>query len=202
VIDLSIPGQTNERELQTLATLAARVQSDGTIVETGSLFGRSSFTLATSVDPSVTVYCIDPWVRERWIVNLVETPTPDCPEFSFEAFQRYTKHCPNIVPMKGYSPRDFRSWTKPIDLFFDDSLHHNPHYRRNLRFWFRHMKPGSIMSGHDYCDDWPDVMREVDFLAKKLDTLVHLTDAIWWFEVPNRPRGIRRLFNNFLSKRV
>lgn len=195
VIDMSIPGQTNERELQALEALAARVPTHGTVVEIGSLFGRSSFALATSVDPSATVYCIDPWVRERWVVDLVETRIPDCPVFSFDAFRQYTAGCPNIVPIRGYSPQDIRSWRKPVDIFFDDSLHHNPHFRRNLRFWFRHMKPGGIMSGHDYGSDWPDVKREVDILSGRLGVPVQVTDAIWWFEVPSRPRRIRRFLD-------
>src|SRR6476646_5320854 len=117
MIDLTIPGQMTEGELRGIEELARRVPSGGCIVETGSLYGLSSYTWATSVGPSVTVYCIDPWVRERWIVEFVEKQVPDCPSFSFEAFQHYTKSCANIVPIRGYSPQDVKGWGIPVDLF-------------------------------------------------------------------------------------
>lgn len=182
---MSIPGQMTEGELRCLEQLAQSVSKNGIVVETGSLYGLSSFTWATSVPPEATVYCIDPWVREQWIIDLVETKQPNCPEFSFEQFQRYTKDCKNLVPIKAYSPQDVKAWDKPVDIFFDDSLHHNPYFRINLRFWLRHMKPNGIMCGHDYCAQWPDVVKEVDILSAELGVQVNVTESVWWFKTPS-----------------
>ena len=190
-----------EGELKCLEELACNVPENSVIVETGSLFGRSSYTWATSATAGTTVYCIDPWVREQWVIDLVETKQPNCPEFSFEAFQQYTKDCPNITPVRGYSPNDMKDWNKPVDIFFDDSLHHNPYFRTNLRFWLRHMKPGGIMCGHDYCSEWPDVIKEVDALTAELGAEVYVTEWVWWFKVPQQRNNFiewfRRLKNKF-----
>ena len=174
-------------ELQGIETLASRVPPGGCVVEVGSLYGLSSWTWAKSVDPSVTVYCVDPWKREQWIIDLVETKIKDCPVFSVEAFQKYTADCPNIVPMRGYSPDDFLKWSKPVNLFFDDAMHHNPFIRASLRFWIKKVLPGGVMCGHDYCEEWPDVVAEVNDLAAELGVSVNCREHLWWLEVPSRP---------------
>jgi hypothetical protein len=191
LINLLIPGQMTEGELLGIESLAISVPSRGCVVEVGSLYGLSSWAWAKSVDPSVTVYCLDPWKREQWIIDLVEVKFKNCPEFSFEAFQKYTADCTNIVPMRGYSPNDFLEWSRPVDLFFDDALHHNPFIRNSLRFWLKKMRPGGIMCGHDYCEEWSDVVAEVSDLAAELGVSVGCRERLWWFEVPSNP--VRRL---------
>ena len=95
IIDPNIPGQIGWEALIAMARLAKRVPPNGVVVETGSLFGRSSFVWAKNVHPSVTVHCIDPWIREKWIIDIVEKPQkPEMP-FSLDAFRHYTRDCPN-----------------------------------------------------------------------------------------------------------
>ena len=184
MIDLSIPGRMTENELRGVEAIARSAPEKAHVVEVGSLYGLSSYTWATSVSEDSTVYCIDPWVREPWIVELVETKVPGCPIFSREAFDKYTAMCKNIVPLQGYSPRDFKFWHKPIDIFFDDAVHYNPHIRQSLRFWLQFMKPQGVMSGHDYCSESPDVMAEVDKLAANLGAKVNTRESLWWIEIP------------------
>ena len=193
MLDLQIPGQMTEGELRGIEWLAKKVPSGGTVVEIGSLYGRSSYTWSSSTDPSVTVYCVDPWIREPWIVELVEKRIPNCPKFSFEAFQNYTRSAKNIVPVRGYSPDDLVNWTTPVDLFFDDAMHTNPVFRKNLRFWLSKMRAGGIMCGHDYCRQWPDVIHEVDQLAKELNVEVKTRQWLWWIVLPTKlPRRFSR----------
>jgi hypothetical protein len=184
MINLTIPGQMSEGELRGLEQLARRAPRNGCIVEVGSLYGLSSWTWAKSADPSVTVHCIDPWRRDQWIIDLVETKIADCPPFGMDAFSRFVSDCPNIVAHQGFSPDDFRGWEQPIDIFFDDALHHNPFFRGSIRFWYSKMRPGGIMSGHDYCSTWPDVMNEVNSLAEEVDIVVHRRQWLWWIELP------------------
>jgi hypothetical protein len=184
MIDMSIPGQMTENELRGVEAIARSAPKKACVVEVGSLFGRSSYTWATTVSEESTVFCIDPWVREPWIVELVETKIPDCPIFSREAFGKYTARCKNIVSLQGYSPRDFKFWSKPIDIFFDDALHYNPHIRQSLRFWLSFMVPLGVMCGHDYCSAFPDVVVEADKLAANLGVKVNTRESLWWIEIP------------------
>lgn len=184
MIDLKIPGQMTEIELQAVESIARRVPKGGNVVEAGSLFGLSSYTWATTVDPSVTVHCIDPWVREPWVIDLVENKIPGCPEFSYEAFQHFTRSCSNIVPRRGYSPQDFKDWSIPVDVFFDDAMHHDPFFTDSIEFWKHKVLPGGVMCGHDYCSEWPDVMRGVDKLAGELGATVNTQEWFWWIDMP------------------
>jgi hypothetical protein len=186
MIDLTIPGQMTEGELRGVEHLAQKVPAKGVIVEVGSLFGLSSYTWSTSSHPSVSVYCIDPWTREPWVVDLVEKKIPDCPEFSIDAFKHFTRDAKSIIPIQGRSPDDVRDWDRPVDLFFDDAMHTNPTFRKNLKFWLPKMRPGGIMCGHDYCDEWPDVRAEVDRLAEELGVAVHTRQWLWWIVLPER----------------
>ena len=184
MISLEIPGQMTEGELRCLEYLSSFVPESGVVVEIGSLYGLSSYTWSTSVPASATVHCIDPWVREAWVIELVEKKIRNCPTFGYSAFAGFTRSCTNIVAQQGYSPDDFLDWETPVDLFFDDALHHNPGFRRNLRFWHKKVRPGGIMCGHDYCAEWPDVVREVDKLALELGVKVKTRQWVWWFEIP------------------
>lgn len=202
MINLNIPGQMSELELRALEEISKSVPRDGIIVETGSLFGLSCFTWATSVNDSTKVYCIDPWVREQWIIDLVETKIPDCPVFSFEAFSRFTTGLKNIIPIKGYSPEVAKDWTAPIDVYFDDAMHHNPILRANLRFWLDKIKPGGIICGHDYCQEWPDVIKEAKLIARELGVEIRVVGTVWAIQLPQRIPNIflRKIRKWFMLK--
>ncbi|MGD9616041.1 MAG: class I SAM-dependent methyltransferase [Alphaproteobacteria bacterium] len=187
----SIPGQVNQEELAFIERLAAAVPPGGRVLELGSLFGRSSWAWAKSVDPSVTVYCVDPWKREIWIEKLEqEFGVP----FGIDTFHRHTADCINIVALPGYSPIDFEDWNLPLDIYFDDSVHTNPVFRQNLEFWAGHIKPGGVLCGHDYGRDFPDIISEVNALAERLGVTVNVVGAIWMIELPaDRPCGTEGL---------
>ncbi len=175
-LNLSIPGQISAEELERLARLARTVPPNGCIVEIGSLFGLSSWTLAKNAHPSVTVYCIDPWVHEPWMLPIEESAGQT---LSLETFRTYVSDVPNIIPLRGYSPMDFAGWQRRIDLLFEDSVHANPVLRQNLTFWTPFVRPGGIISGHDYCDEFPDVKAEADGLGAAMRKTVEVTGAVW-----------------------
>jgi len=181
-INLSIPGQMEPAELDRLARLARSVPPNGCIVEVGSLFGLSSWTLAKNAPPSVTVYCIDPWMSETWMSPLEEQAGQ---VLSFESFRNNVAGISNIIPLPGYSPRDFVGWQRTVDLVFEDSVHTNPLLHENLSFWARLVRAGGVICGHDYCDQFPDVMAEVDRLAAHFGIRVEVTGTLWSMRVPD-----------------
>jgi hypothetical protein len=187
----------SERELRAIARIANSLPENSCIVETGSLFGLSSYVWAKSA-PKSTVYCIDPWVRERWIEEL-ELTIPGCPEFSKSAFDKFTADCSNITALIGYSPINFTNWNTPIDVFFDDAVHKNPEFRNNLEFWLKHIKPNGIICGHDFSRQFPDVKREVKRVARQLGATINLVETFWWIELNSRRRGPLARAQLFLS---
>ncbi|MCA3562476.1 MAG: class I SAM-dependent methyltransferase [Aestuariivirga sp.] len=180
---LKTPGQMTVPELDELRKVCTRVGPGGYAVEIGSLYGLSSNAIAAAIPRDATLFCIDPWVREQWIVDLVEAKNENCPLFSKDAFLRFTSSHLNIVPLEGYSPRDFGSWALPVDLVFEDSIHQNPILASNLLHWLKQLKDGGILCGHDYSDQWPDVIREVDRISRQRGAELHVVDSFWWMQV-------------------
>ncbi|TWA53815.1 methyltransferase family protein [Azospirillum baldaniorum] len=174
--NLSIPGQMSEWELQAIEAVAALVPPDGTIVEIGSLFGRSSWAWAKSADPSVTVHCIDPWEENHGIRPMEQALGIT---YGIDQFRAYLSDCPNAKALQGYSPDNFQDWNRPVDLFFEDSVHTDPILSRNLEFWSRHLPPTGISCGHDYRPRFPDVMNGVDRLARSLEREILVVDTLW-----------------------
>ena len=72
----------------------------------------------------------------------------------------------NIKFIEGYSPDCLVNWDKPVDLYFEDGDHFNPILSTNLNFWKKFVKTGGYVAVHDYCDDCPDTIVELDKLIK------------------------------------
>jgi hypothetical protein len=175
-VNEEIPGQMSARELRAIALVARLVPRSGKVVEIGSLFGRSSWTWAKNVDPTVTVYCIDPWEKNAGVRPIEEAYNI---RYGLECFKHYTSDCPNIVPRRGYSPRDFQNWSERIDLFFDDAVHQDPIFSANLAFWGKFLKPSGIACGHDYRSKFPDIIKGVHRLAESMGRKPIVVENFW-----------------------
>lgn len=156
--DLSIPGYMPEQDLIYISEIASQVPKNGVIVELGSYKGRSAVAWASSCDPSVTVYCVDTFVY----LDLAE------PDF-FEEFKANTKHLPNIVPIRGWSPSLINYPGDKIDVFFNDAAHLNPYDMNNLEYFIPFIKPGGLLCGHDCEPEWPAVMENVKKLEERFN---------------------------------
>jgi hypothetical protein len=174
----------SDAELTRLAELAAAVPEKGVIVEVGCLYGLSTWHLSRHCRPGVTVFCIDPWERAQWIIDLVEGPQ-GAPAFCRAAFEHFTADCDNIVMVQGYSPQVARGWKLPVDLYVEDAIHANPVLRQNLDFWGSRVRAGGVIAGHDYTPQWPDVIREVEGLAQRLQSTIQVTETLWSFVKPD-----------------
>lgn len=171
-----VPGQQSEFELRAIELAASLVPANGIVVEIGSLFGRSAWAWAKSVAQSTRVVCIDPWdpspgstpLEQRYGVS-----------YSIDTFKRFTRDCPNIETIQGYSPDAAIGWREPIDLFFEDAVHRNPVFESNINFWSSHLKPTGIACGDDYRPRYPDIVNGVNKLAKRLGRSIVTVDFFW-----------------------
>jgi hypothetical protein len=179
-LNLSIPGHMDPKELDRLARLARKVAANGCIVEIGSLFGQSSWTLVKNTHPSVTVYCLDPWVREPWILPLEEQAGQN---LSIETFRKNVADISNVIPLRGHSPREFVGWQRTIDLLFIGTVRTNPELHYNLTFWAGFVRPGGWICGHGYSDEFPEVNR----LAAACGTEPDVTGTLWSIRVADDP---------------
>lgn len=172
---LDIPGQVNIHQLRAIELVASLAPRDGVIVEVGSLFGRSSWAWGASA-PQATVYCIDPWQGNQGVA-LMEARLGI--KYGVEQFIEHTKDLPNVKPMQGYSPQDFKNWDKPVDIYYEDAVHVNPILKANLDFWSAKVKPTGVICGDDYRPRFPDVRAGAEGLAKALGRELILVDYFW-----------------------
>jgi MMP 1-O-methyltransferase len=153
-IDERIPGWMTVRELQLIARVAAGVLKDGVIIEIGSFAGRSSVHWAANSDPSVKIFCIDPFdaIVDDYSLEHIQGPARDvagCP--SGELFLRHTAAwTERLTPIAVASPPS--TWDRPADVIFVDGDHSHEGVTRDLEFWIDWLKPGGALLGHDWDD--------------------------------------------------
>lgn len=191
--DKNIIGFMRETELVSLEKLAAGVPLNGTIVEVGSCFGRSSVCFALTATTS-TVYCVDNFYEDDWVCeqnipleHSLRHNTPISGETynTKKMFIKNTKDIPNIVMIEGKSPENITYNGGEIDLFFLDAEHSNPGDWDNICYWLPLVKQGGVISGHDRnANEFPDILRNIERLEKILNTsaLLH-NGSVWSFPV-------------------
>jgi len=175
------PGWCNSQDLVRIAELSRLVPTDGIIVEVGSLLGQSTYAWAKNCHPSVTIFAIDPWDSTFLPDQMVrDFGTP----LSKQVFRENTRDCTNIIPLRGYSPQDVSDWNLPIDVYFDDGLHHNPVFEMNQQFWTPHLKPGGILCGHDFVPEYPDIVNSVQARGKIWGQDPMVSSMVWSLQKP------------------
>lgn len=181
-----IPGQLSYWQIDAIKAVAPLVPKGGKMVEVGSLFGLSSSTWAKHVDPSVAVYCVDPWQGNSGVQAIEERYGI---KYSIEQFRKFTADLPNIVPKQGYSPRDFLDWSEKIDLYYEDAVHTDPILAANLDFWTSHLAQGGIICGDDYRPRFPDVRRGAERLAEQFGRELLTVENFWCLLPPSEQGG-------------
>ena len=176
---LKIPGQITDREMKAIVEIANTVPEGGIIVETGSLYGKSTYCWAAGA-PQAVVYAIDPFERAQWIIDYVERPGRVDIPFSERAFRHYTDGLGNIETIVGYSPDCALDWNEQIDVYFDDSVHEDPGFTRNVDFWLQFLKPGGVFCGHDFRHDRTDITRTAIQKSSEWSSELHVVDNFFW----------------------
>lgn len=131
-------------ELEWLMSKAAQMDS---VVEIGSLHGRSAFALLTACPGPV--YCIDPWDDEH---DLCE-----------RSFMGNCGHFPNLRAIRGYSPQAGEQVPGDVDMVFIDGWHSRESITADIDYWLP--RTNKLICGHDYTDGpdgYPDVKAVVD----------------------------------------
>ena len=144
--------------LDWLGAQAAQMQS---VVEVGSLRGRSAFALLTACQGPV--YCIDPWPRDS----------------DYESFMRECGHFPNLVAIRQRSP-EAAAWVPDVDMAFLDGDHEYEAVAADIAAWLP--KTRKLLCGHDYnSPEFPGVAKAVDEVFG--DRLTFGVGSIWTVRV-------------------
>lgn len=127
-----------------LEWLIAEASISSSVVEIGSLHGRSAFAMLTAC--SGPVYCIDPWNDEGG--------------HCYPSFMGNCGHFPNLRAIQDFSPAV--AVTVPdADMVFIDGNHDYDAVMADLNAWYPKTK--RIICGHDYqSEGFPGVSEAVD----------------------------------------
>lgn len=129
-------------ELVWLGEHAANMNS---VVEVGSLRGRSAFALLTACKG--TVYCIDPWGGDEG---------DNC----YAAFMDGCGHFPNLVAIRDFSPAAGSRVPGPVEMTFIDGDHNYEPVKADVEYWLP--RTTKLICGHDYNHGaWPGVRQAV-----------------------------------------
>lgn len=181
-INSEIPGWCREPIHNILAEYASAVPEDGTIIELGAMFGRSTYALGHNKKPSVELITIDIW--QTYIL-------PDYPAIRFhdnlcseearlEVFEairkgpyrlegddmyrlwkKWTLNIPNLVSFRRLT--DWPNKDMPLaDLIFHDAGHEYLGVKADLVRWWPKLKRRGILIIDDYEPQFPGLVKAVN----------------------------------------
>ena len=136
---MHVRGWTDPPELEWLHETAATMTS---VVEVGSMYGRSAYALLSACPGPV--FCVDPWFEPH----------------KYRSFFDSCGHFPNLRAVRGTSPHA-AARIPDVDMVFIDGNHEYEAVVADLRAWLP--KARRLICGHDYGNaEYPGVKKAVD----------------------------------------
>jgi hypothetical protein len=100
------------------------------------------------------LHCVDPWRNRRRVYDIALRNLKPFPG-------RYVIHRqPSTVAAKTFPDRS-------LDFVFIDALHDEASVTEDLASWAPKVKVGGLITGHDYCRQFPGVVSAVDRWAAR-----------------------------------
>lgn len=137
----------------------------GTGVEVGvekAFFSRTICTL----NPGIKLYGVDCWRKQKYGRKRYTKKMGD--EFREKAIRRMKDYnWTPIVKLSVEAAKDFED--ESLDFVYIDAAHDYHNVSSDLKAWWPKVKPGGIVSGHDYSKDHPHfgVIQAVDEFVKQ-----------------------------------
>lgn len=104
-----------------------------------------------SRNPGLHLYCIDAWLAYEGYRNHVKQEQVD--GLFVSAQRRLAGH--RVTFIKSMSVEASSQFgDASLDFVFIDANHDEPHVYADLVAWAPKVRPGGIVSGHDYCEGW------------------------------------------------
>jgi hypothetical protein len=183
-----VPGYLTTGDIEAIAFIADLLPKSGVLVEVGSFLGKSAVEWSKSFsqfNKDYTIICIDSFNSPVEILNGLlkeaDFKLPINVSNNLEMFKHYTKNYKNIFSVTGFFDQNF-SFPAIVDAVFEDSTHELEYLNFALPFWWKHIKVGGILSGHDYGGK---VQTAVDIFAalNRLEVKTFDNDSsIWYIE--------------------
>lgn len=152
-------------------SMVEKFSSGSKFVEIGSWKGKSAAYLAVEIINSkknISLDCIDTW-KGSPEHNAYKNIIPD------DLYKLFIKNVSSLLSVINPIKMDSISASKKyednsIDFVFIDANHSYDYVKKDIEAWFPKVKTGGVISGHDYHENWPEVIKAVDefFLGKNV----------------------------------
>lgn len=151
-----------------------RGKNGDVFVELGSWRGKSSVFMAVEIINSkkdIKFYCVDNWsqgdTREDFLNNTMLVN-----DYIF------------LIDMLSWDASE-RFQDRSVDFCFIDAAHDYKSKRKDIEAWLPKMKPGGIISGHDYTPNMDGYNRTYDAVNDVLGKQnIKTIKNVWLYEVP------------------
>ena len=190
----SIPGWSGDIIPWQSEVMAKAIPQGGTYLEVGVFLGRSLAHLGT-LRPDIELIAVDPWLDEPSGEFDVGFPQPvhrgwaglgcfeedvkrhGCLWFAFLALMK--EHAPDVLKRTRIVRGTAATVTLkgPVDALFVDGAHDRPNVDADLDTFAPLVKPGGIISGHDFDGFWPGVVGAVEARYKGR---IQTRETCWW----------------------
>ncbi|KAF4749516.1 hypothetical protein FOZ62_013990 [Perkinsus olseni] len=154
------------------------------VVEIGVFSGHfSDFVLGAL--PNVTLIGIDPYYGDdgTFPPELAHLDPVMVYEQTKERYSKYSERAKLWATTSKEASRVIPD--ESVDLIFIDGCHEYDCVREDIDLWLPKLRPGGIMSGHDFSDKWPGVVRRVNEIRAGQDLFLGMDFMWWWMKEAN-----------------
>lgn len=191
----TVDAHISKLEALTLYRQVLYLQPDSRILEIGSFKGASTAAMAhAALQKGHVIYCIDPWTDYEQQSDFINNPKFDMSkreQVLFE-FRHNTAFAGRRVrAMQGYS-QDFAEILPSafFDMIFIDGAHDYESVRADMLLAFRCLKPGGLLSGHDFHSMGVGVKKAVNEMISASPSIRNkgvFEDTFIWYAVVEEP---------------
>ncbi len=148
-----------------------------TIVEIGTWNGRNANRLR-KLFPKVQMYLIDPWdANPSYLSGNPISTDPKEFETAFLVTCKFFESDPHTTILRKTSMEALSLVPDGADIVFIDGDHSYSHVKADILAWKDKVRPGGLLSGHDYSYRHPGVIEAVNECLK--GRFIVGRDSVW-----------------------
>lgn len=150
-----------------------------TIVEIGVYDGRNAMCLR-NLFPDAHLYLVDPWILYEDYAQKGMPISHEAQDYE-KAYQTVCENFKNDLKttiLRMNSVEAAKEVPDQLDLVFIDGNHEYDYVKEDIEAWEGKVRPGGILSGHDYIERFDGVRRAVD--EKFQDNVIVGQNEVWF----------------------
>lgn len=191
----NVPGYTNHIDFEAIHKICEIAPDSGTLLEIGTLFGRSTLFFAETLrklNKKYEIYSLDLFPDKCYAIlkkdllhgdlSLID-PLRDESISTFELVSTFCRDYPEITLLKQdlFFHLPLKLINKQFSVIFEDSLHTYDSTLRCLEAYYPMLEKNGIYCGDDY--NWGQVQKAVDNYSIKNNLNVNVNGKVWYLNV-------------------